>query len=101
MLELGVIEPSCSPYKKRSTHANVDYFSRQRDKGAETEERTAHSSGECVKERELLSHPSPSYNAPPLEGDWARRPNCGTVCAIRSTPLREMTDRKRFGPAPV
>nr|XP_020633580.1 tripartite motif-containing protein 10-like [Pogona vitticeps] len=45
--------------------------------------------------------PSPSYNVPPLEGDWARHPCCGTVCTVRSIPLRRMTDRERFGPAPI
>ena len=43
--------------------------------------------------------PSPCFNKPPLEGDWARHPCCGTVCAVRGTPLRAMTDRECFGPA--
>ena len=44
--------------------------------------------------------PGPEFQQKPLEGDWARHPCCGTVCAVRSAPLRPMTDRERFGPAP-
>ncbi|XP_078243772.1 uncharacterized protein LOC144587360 [Pogona vitticeps] len=44
--------------------------------------------------------PGPEYQKKPLEGDWARHPCCGTVCAVRSAPLRQMTDREKFGPAP-
>uniref|UniRef100_A0ABM5GND3 CCHC-type domain-containing protein n=1 Tax=Pogona vitticeps TaxID=103695 RepID=A0ABM5GND3_9SAUR len=44
--------------------------------------------------------PGPEYQKKPLEGDWARHPCCGTVCALRSAPLRQMTDREKFGPAP-
>uniref|UniRef100_A0ABM5FT88 CCHC-type domain-containing protein n=1 Tax=Pogona vitticeps TaxID=103695 RepID=A0ABM5FT88_9SAUR len=42
----------------------------------------------------------PEFQQRPLEGDWARHPCCGMVCAVRSAPLRQMTDRERFGPAP-
>ena len=44
--------------------------------------------------------PGPKYQKKPLEGDWARHPCCGTVCAVWSAPLHPMTDRERFGPAP-
>ena len=46
-------------------------------------------------------HLSPSYNVLSLEVDWARHPCCGTMCTVRSTPLREMTDCEPFGPAPM
>ena len=46
-------------------------------------------------------YPSPSYNNPSLEGYWARHPSCGTMCAVRSTPLRVITDCECFGPAPM
>uniref|UniRef100_A0ABM5F0W0 Cytohesin-interacting protein isoform X3 n=1 Tax=Pogona vitticeps TaxID=103695 RepID=A0ABM5F0W0_9SAUR len=44
--------------------------------------------------------PGPEFQQKPLEGDWARHPCCGTICAVRSAPLRTPTDRERFGPAP-
>ena len=46
-------------------------------------------------------HPSPSLLQQLCEGDWARHPCCGTIGAVRSTPLRPMTNRERFGPAPM
>ena len=44
--------------------------------------------------------PGPEFQQKPPEGDWARHPCCGTICAVRSAPLRPLTDRERFGPAP-
>ena len=44
--------------------------------------------------------PSPSLLQSQREGDWARHPCCGTVCAVRTTPIRPMTSRERFGPVP-
>uniref|UniRef100_A0ABM5GJW1 CCHC-type domain-containing protein n=1 Tax=Pogona vitticeps TaxID=103695 RepID=A0ABM5GJW1_9SAUR len=44
--------------------------------------------------------PGPEFQKKPLEGDWARHPCCSTVCAVRSAPIRQMTDREKFGPAP-
>ena len=46
-------------------------------------------------------HPSPSLPHQPHEGDWVRHPCCGTTCAMRSTPLRPVTDREQFGLAPL
>ena len=45
--------------------------------------------------------PGPEYNSPPKEGDWACHPCCGTACAMRSAPLRKITDCERFMPAPL
>ena len=42
-------------------------------------------------------HPGPFPTPPPHEGDWARHPCCGTVCAVRSAPLRKMPDHRRPG----
>ena len=36
-------------------------------------------------------HPGASFNKPPLEGDWAHHPCCGTICTMRSMPLRKPT----------
>ena len=49
--------------------------------------------------RRRVIRPGPEYQKRPLEGDWARHPCCGTVCALRSASLRQMTDREKFGPA--
>ena len=38
--------------------------------------------------------PSPSLLQSQQEGDWARHPCCGTVRAVRTTPIGPMTDRK-------
>ena len=38
--------------------------------------------------------PDASFNKPPLKGDWARHPCCGTICAVRSAPVEE-TNRHR------
>ena len=44
--------------------------------------------------------PGPEFQQKPPEGDWARHPCCGTICAVWSAPLRLLTDRERFGPPP-
>ena len=54
---------------------------------------------QCGGRRVIRS--SPSLLQQPHEGDWERHPCCGTICAVRTTPLRPMTDYEWFGPAPM
>ena len=44
--------------------------------------------------------PEPTFNKPPPERNWAHHPCCGTICVVRSVPLRRPHSQERFGLAP-